>query len=72
MNTNTRKESPYLVGFVVMCPRTGRHLRDATSQEATAYRLANPERVWERPTMCGGVLVSAHYGPGVWFGGAGF
>lgn len=59
--------------FVAIDPRTGLHLRAATSEETAAY-LAQPVRhaCFRKAVNVGDVLVDEDMGPGIWFGGAGF
>jgi hypothetical protein len=58
--------------YVAINPENGLHLREATQAEINAFRAANPNRVWEKATRVGEVLVDTYNGPGIWFGGAGF
>ena len=58
--------------FVAADPRTGCHLRPATEAEIVAYHVCNRPAPFDRAVLIGDVLIEADYGPGVWFGGAGF
>lgn len=59
--------------YVAIDPTTGRHLRDATSDEVAAYE-AQPARapVMRRPLRLGPVTIVEWWGTGAWYGAAGF
>lgn len=61
------------MSFKVIDQKTGLQIREASIIEAIEFCAANPSRTWEKATMVStGVLVDTDYGPGIWFGGAGF
>lgn len=61
------------MNFKVLDQKTGLQLREATIIEAIEFCAANPSRTWEKATQVStGALVDTDYGPGIWFGGAGF
>jgi hypothetical protein len=58
--------------YVAIDPSTGRHLRAATSDEASEFNSRNVFP-FDNPTIVStGALIDVHTGPGIWFGGAGF
>lgn len=60
--------------YVAIDPKTGLHLRDATKEEIKRMRKAHGmyEPGEEPCTLIGDVLIDTYFGPGIWFGGAGF
>lgn len=54
--------------YVAIDPKTGLHLREATKDEIKSFCELGAESC----TRIGDVLVDTYYGPGIWFGGAGF
>lgn len=61
-----------MMKYVVKCPKTGRHLREATLEERSAYDAQETKAPFDRPVRVGEVLVDTYTGPGLWHGGAGF
>lgn len=75
-----REDSRLPSTFVAVDPKTGSHLRQATDAERAAYlvqpgpgKLGSSRRTaFRKAIRVGDVLIDQHFGPGVWFGGAGF